>query len=120
MARASKEIGQSLDTRVAFRLSRQDYETYKAKVSEAGLTASEFFRKAVLENRTEIVVMSPEVRELVYHFNKIGNNLNQLTKRINEDNLAGRLDPARYDWLLVHLVAVADYLKELVPHDRPV
>ena len=115
MARPGKEPGQSLDTRVAFRLSSHDYETYKSKVKETGLTASEFFRTAVLENRTEIVVMSPEVRELVYHVNKIGNNLNQLTKRIHNDHQAGRLDQARYDWLLVHLVAVADYLKELIP-----
>lgn len=120
MARPSKEAGQSLDTRVAFRLTSRDYETYKAKVKASGLTASDFFRKAVLENRTEIVVLSPEVRELGYHFNKIGNNLNQLTKRINEDHLAGNLDHARYEGLLVHLVAIADYLKELIPHDRPV
>jgi hypothetical protein len=115
MARPKKTEGVELEKRVGFRLSAADYEAFMAKVAESGLPCSEFMRKAVLENRTEIVVLAPETRDLVFQFAKIGNNLNQLAKRIHEDHAGGRLDQARYDWLNVRLVAIANYLKALVP-----
>ena len=115
MARPKKTEGVDLDKRVGFRLSAADYEAFMAKVAESGMPCSEFIRTAVLENRTEIVVLAPETRELVFQFNKVGNNLNQLAKRIHEDHAQGVLDSNRYDWLNVRLVAIANYLKELVP-----
>jgi len=115
VARPRKEAGLSLDARVAFRLTYQDYAIYKSKVAQSGLSASEFFRVAVLENRSEIVVIAPEVRELVYHFNRAGNALNCLTKQLDSDLQGGHLDPRTLDRLLASLIAIADYLKELMP-----
>jgi len=115
VARPSKEDGQSLDARVAFRLTYQDYAIYRSKVAQSGLSASEFFRMAVLENRTEIVVMAPEVRELAYHFGRIGNTLNNLAKQLDSASRSGRIDQQSLDWLLANLIAIADYLKELMP-----
>ena len=118
MARPPKKEETALDTRVGFRLSKSDYEHYLQKVAESGMSASEFFREAVLGNKTEIVVLAPETRELVYHFAKVGNNLNQLAKRVHEDHAKGVLDGERYDWLNVRLVAIADYLKALIPEAK--
>jgi len=115
MTKLQKKKVKALSERVAFRLTKVDYEEYLRKVSSSGMTSSEFFREAVLKNQTKIVVLAPETKELVLQFNRIGNNLNQMAHRVNADYAAGVIDQSRYDWLHFRLVAIVDYLKGLVP-----
>jgi hypothetical protein len=112
------EQKQKLTERVAFRLSKTDYESYKAKVMESGLTPSDFFRKAVITNKTQIIskAVSQDKKHLLFLVNKASNNLNQLAHRANSAHQAEFIDPRLYEGLLVMLSNISHELKEALSH----
>ena len=104
---------------VSFRLTLPDHATYLAKASAAGVKPSEFFRDAVLTNRTQVVARvqpSSDKRRLLYLFNKTSNNMNQLAHAANAAELAVTATPATYAGILAELQAIADAMREAVEH----
>ena len=102
---------------VSFRLTLPDHAAYLAKASAAGVKPSEFFRDAVLTNRTQVVARvqpSSDKRRLIYLFNKASNNLNQLAHTANAAELAGTVTPATYTGILAELQTLADLMKEAI------
>ncbi|WP_233860056.1 plasmid mobilization protein [Paraburkholderia sp. HD33-4] len=117
MPRRKGNDGTGLGKPIAFRLSEADREAYLAKVAASGLTQSEFFRLAVLTNRTQVIARpasSADRKRLLYVFNKTSNNLNQIAHRANAEHLRGTLSEATYDQLLVQLQIVSRYLKSVL------
>ena len=83
----------------------------------AGVKPSDFFRDAVLNNKTQIVARTPpssDKRRLIYLFNKASNNLNQLAHTANAAELAGTVTPATYAGILAELQTLADVMKEAI------
>ncbi len=108
---------EALTRRVGFRLAESDHAAYLAKVAESGLTPSEFFRDAVLKNRTQIVARakpSQDRERLVYLFNKASNNINQLAHRANTDNKAGVISEGTYSAILTELRFLSNYMKAVL------
>lgn len=102
---------------VAFRLTEADHAAYLAKVQASGLKPSEFFRDAVLTNKTQVVARvqpSDDKRRLIYLFNKASNNLNQLAHTANAAELAGTVTPATYAGILAELQTLADVMLEAI------
>lgn len=102
---------------VSFRLTLPDHAAYLAKASAAGVKPSEFFRDAVLTNRTQVVARvqpSSDKRRLIYLFNKASNNLNQLAHTANAAELAGTVTPATYVGILAELQTLADVMKKAI------
>ena len=114
MARPKKKDAEKLDKPVSFRLSMSDYEAYQKKVIESGLKPSEFFRTAVITNRTHVIArekVSQDKTRLLYLFNKTSNNINQLAHRANSDYLTGVIGEETYDQILSRLDTIANVLK---------
>lgn len=114
MARKKSNDGAGLGKPIAFRLSDVDREAYLAKVAASGLTQSEFFRQAVLTNRTQVIarpVSSADRRRLLYIFSKTSNNLNQIAHRANAEHVRGKLSEETYAQMLAHLQIISRYLK---------
>ena len=83
MPRAKSNGGVRLGEPIAFRLSEADRAVYLENVAASGLTRSEFFRQAVLTNRTQGIARpkaSDDRKRLLYAFNKTCNN--QTSSRI--------------------------------------
>ncbi|WP_223247456.1 hypothetical protein [Sulfuriferula sp. AH1] len=102
---------------VSFRLTLPDHAAYLAKANAAGVKPSEFFRDAVLTNRTQVVARaqpSSDKRRLIYLFNKASNNLNQLAHTANAAELAGTVTPATYAGILAELQTLADVMKKAI------
>ena len=102
---------------VSFRLALPDHAAYLAKAKAAGLKPSDFFRDAVLNNKTQIVARTPpssDKRRLIYLFNKASNNLNQLAHTANAAELAGTVTPATYAGILAELQTLADVMKKVI------
>ena len=102
---------------VSFRLALPDHAAYLAKAKAAGVKPSDFFRDAVLNNKTQIVARTPpssDKRRLIYLFNKASNNLNQLAHTANAAELAGTVTPATYAGILAELQTLADVMKEAI------
>lgn len=94
---------------INFRLSNDDYDKYMTKVMMSGYNSSEFFRNAVLENKTEIL-HKEDVQRLLFQLNKIGNNINQLAYRANLDNFEGKITDDTYRSILSGLLPIRNKL----------
>lgn len=127
---------------VSFRVPEEVFEVYMGKLQASGLNRSAFFRDYVLENRTEVVangkamtvdelrergralealkrnkvITSEEKRRLLYLFNAVSNNVNQLAKRANSDHLAGALTESSYEAILSELQSITSALKKVLPY----
>ena len=102
---------------VSFRLALPDHAAYLAKAKAAGVKPSDFFRDAVLNNKTQIVARTPpssDKRRLIYLFNKASNNLNQLAHTANAAELAGTVTTATYAGILAELQTLADVMKKAI------
>ncbi|MFL6644158.1 plasmid mobilization protein [Paraburkholderia fungorum] len=114
MPKQKSNGGAGLGKPIAFRLSDADREAYLAKVARSGMTQSEFFRHAVLTNRTQVIarpVASGDRKRLLYIFNKTSNNLNQIAHRANSEHVRGKLSEATYEQLLTQMQLIGQYLK---------
>ncbi|MFL9996465.1 plasmid mobilization relaxosome protein MobC, partial [Paraburkholderia sediminicola] len=114
MPRQKSSGGAGLGKPIAFRLPEADRAAYLEKVKASGLSQSEFFRQAVLTNRTQVIarpVASGDRKRLLYIFNKTSNNLNQIAHRANSEHVRGKLSEATYEQLLTQLQLIGQYLK---------
>ena len=68
---------------IAFRVTEQEYNELMKLVELSGMTQQQFFTTAIL-NTT--VTNMDGLKELIPELKRIGNNLNQLSKKANEGN----------------------------------
>ncbi|MFD0796280.1 plasmid mobilization relaxosome protein MobC [Maribacter chungangensis] len=61
-------------------------ESYQLDISKRG-TISPLLRRLILQQGAEEKDKLPDTSNLAYHFNKIGNNINQLVKLAHHKNL---------------------------------
>ncbi len=78
---------------VMLRFNNMEYEklgkickSYHLDIAKRG-TISPLLRRLVLNQETEEKDMLPDTSNLAYHFNKIGNNINQLVKLAHHKSL---------------------------------
>src|SRR3990167_1223000 len=80
MAKLKKDIN--------VRLSEDDYNKISSCAASAGCTLSEYIRTAVIKSKTKIVNKESSI-QVLYHLNKMGNNLNQQAHVLNKAFLMG-------------------------------
>ena len=61
-------------------LDDKEYRAYRDKRSKTYYSQSEYIRKCILDKKITVI---PGVRDLIVDLKRIGNNLNQLTYRVN-------------------------------------
>ncbi len=61
-------------------LDDKEYIAYRDKRSKTYYSQSEYIRKCVLDKKITVI---PGIRDLIINLKRIGNNLNQLTYRVN-------------------------------------
>ncbi len=69
---------------VGFWLDDNEYLSLKNKISMSGLTCSSYLRKSSLDKNITVI---PGIRDSIIEIKRIGNNLNQLTRSVNEGSL---------------------------------
>ena len=69
---------------VGFWLDDNEYLSMKNKISQSGLTCSGYLRKSSLDKNITVI---PGIRDLIIEIKRIGNNLNQITRAVNEGSL---------------------------------
>ena len=65
-------------------LTTEELEDLKTKISKTNLNKSAYIRKCILENNITVI---PGIRDLTIELKRIGNNLNQITRCVNEGSL---------------------------------
>lgn len=81
--------------KIEIRIDSQEKEIIREKAVAYGLNMSEYLRKLGLHDILPSVrVDLPQAnKEAIKELNKIGNNLNQLTKLLHEEKLKGNINP---------------------------
>lgn len=68
---------------VVIRLTDEEFSMLQNKVKRAGSNQQEFCRLAILGKE---IKNTDGIKEVVPHLSHIGNNLNQIAKRLNQSN----------------------------------
>jgi hypothetical protein len=76
-----KEPKRTRPNQIKFFVSDLELEKINKKIEKSKLTKSDFLRKMVLEK--EIIVVDG-LKELAMELNRIGNNINQISKAVNQ------------------------------------
>jgi len=91
---------------VAVRLTEADYENYEAKVSESGMSSSEYLRECVLKNRTTVIAQEKprvEKSQALYLINITAHDIERLARFFQNQFEAQCIDGETYHALLVRL-----------------
>ena len=82
-------------TRIEMRISKEDKELIEQKARKAGITTSEFIRRSALGRRLPSYGDTTILQEYSMQLGKIGSNLNQIAKYVNQgfplDSLRGEI-----------------------------
>jgi len=80
---------QKRERRITLRLTKEEYELLNQLARERGFTVSELCRKRIFGRRLpqptplKLLGKIKECKHLAYELNKIGNNLNQIARKVN-------------------------------------
>ena len=69
------------DKQINIRLAEDEYLNVYRQMEKSDLGLSEYIRKCIMGKEIKII---SGIEELVWELNRIGNNLNQLTRKVNE------------------------------------
>lgn len=88
--------------RITFRIDKRLKEKIKLESKKSNMTMSEYINKS-LKNKSIVVI--EEGKEIYYELSKIGNNVNQIAKKLNS-NIATAYD-------LENLENISEELKKI-------
>lgn len=83
-----KIVNRTRNKEVKFRLTEKELENLNKKISKSKMSKQKFFEKLIDEK--EILVIE-DLPKLILELNRIGINLNQLTKKVNSEEELGVL-----------------------------
>ena len=88
MARPKKTITPIKEKRIMFRVTDELYDVIANEATSAKMTVSEYCRKVCTDKRLivkkEKIFNSPELLSALSNLGKIGSNLNQIARHLNE------------------------------------
>ena len=83
MARPRKQKSDSRGESVSFRLTPDELAAVEARAKKAGLTRSDYLRRMALKGKISVAPPARLDFKLVAELNRIGVNLNQMTRAAN-------------------------------------
>ncbi|WP_150140511.1 plasmid mobilization protein [Candidatus Enterovibrio escicola] len=105
---------------IIFRVTEDEKKAFLKKVDDAQTTASNLLRERVLEDEYFIVAREPKAtinkEKLIFLYNKISNNLNQLAYQSNNYNKKGILSEKHFLQIHASLIAIRNLLKQGIGH----
>jgi len=89
------------EIRKTIRFSDEEYSKIEELMSEHNLTFAEFARGAILRKKIKTNLS----KDMIFEVNKVGNNLNQIAKKVNQDSDRKNL--------LLKLIEIQNELKKI-------
>lgn len=74
-------MNRSRPKQIVIRMSKSEYETIKKNIELSGMKQQEYLVKALTEKE---IKNTDAIRELLPQLGKVGNNLNQIAKKLNQ------------------------------------
>ncbi len=112
----SEKQKENLKVMRGFRMTKEDADGWDAKVAASGMTASAFFRQAVIQNKTVVQAAKSkastlEQKKILFLFAQQSNNINQLAHQVNAAHRAGKITPDLYLAVLEQLQSINQIAK---------
>ena len=85
-AHKDKNVKRRRSVSVCVRMSAEEKRTFDRNAREAGLTRAEYFIRNAVGRQVKVIGSPGQLSELIYEMNKIGVNINQIAKKLNEGN----------------------------------
>lgn len=98
----------------SFRVPQEIADKWNEKIDASGYNKSEFFRRAVIDNKTQVVEASSHAQQAIYHLAKIGNNFNQVARMLHTANLDGKLSDEMLERAVDYLARLTESVERLV------
>lgn len=102
---------------VSFRIPVETHNVISEKANTANMSLTDFLKKGIIDNQSVIQANEPKKTKNEKHIiriaSQISNNLNQITHRLNADNLSGTLNEAKYNALNAALIGIRLELKRM-------
>ena len=114
MARKKKDQDAKLTDQFKVWMTVSDAAAFREKVARSQMPLSRFVREAVLTNQTEVVVTDPSNFVAIAQVCRLGNNLNQIARRLNEAHKAGAISKTDLSLALADLVSLRQDASRLV------
>lgn len=89
------------EIRKTIRFSEDEYSKIQELMSEHKLTFAEFARASILKKK----VKTNLTKDLLFEINRVGNNLNQIAKKVNSGTDRKNL--------LIELIAIKNQMQEI-------
>ncbi|MBM2886513.1 plasmid mobilization relaxosome protein MobC [Chromobacterium phragmitis] len=102
----------------SFRVSPDIADKWNQKIEASGYNKSEFFRRAVIDNKTQVVEYSNHAQQAIYHLAKIGNNFNQVARILHTANLDGKLSEEMLERAVDYLSRLTESVERLADRAR--
>jgi hypothetical protein len=122
MARKKKEFPPVKERFIGFRVTEDLYKVIETEASEAKMSVSEYCRSVATNKRIilkkEFVFDNPELLSALSNLGKIGSNLNQIARHLNEGgamNLSLRKELLQ---CITELRAIRENVKEMAGEYR--
>ena len=122
MARKKKEFPPVKERFIGFRVTEDLYKVIETEASEAKMSVSEYCRSVATNKRIilkkEFVFDNPELLSALSNLGKIGSNLNQIARHLNEGgamNLSLRKELLQ---CITELRAIRENVKEIAGEYR--
>ena len=88
MTRPQKESYMKREHRITIRLTDTEFSIIENSAEQAYMSISEYMRKQIMEGQVntkfEVVADVKEIKKLIGELGKIGSNLNQIARYLNE------------------------------------
>ena len=108
-----KNIKENFDVRMNFRITASMSVELVHQLSAANFKKSEWFREALIKNKTKIVVRqrkSIDATRILFLVNKASNNINQIAHNLNAGVKINTITPHAFEATLFELKALNDFL----------
>ncbi|MCD8363874.1 MAG: MobC family plasmid mobilization relaxosome protein [Lachnospiraceae bacterium] len=117
MARPKKDKDLVFSHQITVRLSDVEYDLISTSAKDAGMTVSEYVRRATIDAKVvyniEIVADMPKLMALTTEYSRIGNNLNQIAAFFNMGGIRSKAMQDEISKRLLELDDLKDKTLEL-------
>lgn len=117
MARKKKDFPPVKERFIGFRVTEDLYEMIETEAAQAKMSVSEYCRSLATNKRItlkkEVVFDSPELLSALSNLGKIGSNLNQISRHLNEGGLLNSSMRSELMQCITELRSIREDVKEM-------
>lgn len=95
---------------ISFRLNEKERRILAKKAEDLGKTPSKTAKLLALEGKIKVMFKDAKAKEIITSLSRIGNNVNQIAKKLNADNAVDDSVKSQFDKIQSDLDIIMDFI----------